>query len=152
MKPGQIPPWFGGTAIGKALLACRRVLTAREEGDRMIILVSDGESADLFGGTDVEIARSLKAANIVVFSIHVGDSRVPDAIVNITHLTGGEVFEAGDRQGLTAIFHRIDLMVPTRLEKIRGESIDYYLPFCLAGLAVLSLGGLSLLGARYTPW
>ena len=42
--------------IGKALLACKEILTSREEGDRMIILVSDGESFDLSGGND-EIGR-----------------------------------------------------------------------------------------------
>ena len=42
MRPEIAPPWFGGTEIGKALLACKRRLADREEGDRMIILVSDG--------------------------------------------------------------------------------------------------------------
>ncbi len=52
MKPENVPHWMGGTMIGKALLACKEILTSREEGDRMIILVSDGESSDLCGGND----------------------------------------------------------------------------------------------------
>ena len=30
MKPGRLPSWFGGTEIGKALLACRRILIERD--------------------------------------------------------------------------------------------------------------------------
>jgi Ca-activated chloride channel family protein len=52
MKPGKLPYWFGGTEIGKALLACRKVLLERDEGDRMIILITDGYSADLGGGRE----------------------------------------------------------------------------------------------------
>ena len=39
----------GGTQIGLGLLSCQSVLKTRNEGDRMIILVSDGQSADLNG-------------------------------------------------------------------------------------------------------
>jgi len=42
MRPEVAPSWFGGTEIGKALLACKDILTDRQEGDRMIVLVSDG--------------------------------------------------------------------------------------------------------------
>ena len=57
MKPENAPPWMTGTMIGKTLMACKDILASREEGDRMIILVSDGESADLYGGKDMEIAQ-----------------------------------------------------------------------------------------------
>ena len=51
---------MAGTMIGKALLACKEILTSREEGDRMIILVSDGESFDLMDGNDESVAQTLK--------------------------------------------------------------------------------------------
>src|SRR6185436_15233884 len=92
MRPGHLPYWFGGTEIGKALLACRKILTQREEGDRMILLVSDGYSADLSGGRDEEIARILRADRIVVYSVHIAEGSIPDPIVRITSLTGGEAF------------------------------------------------------------
>ncbi len=78
MRPGRLPPWFGGTEIGKALLACRKMLTEREEGDRMILLVTDGYSADLAGGRDEEIARTLRGDRIVVYSVHIAEGEVPD--------------------------------------------------------------------------
>ena len=49
----------GGTAIGKALQGCKKELARRDEGDKMIVLITDGFSGDLYGGNDQEIAREL---------------------------------------------------------------------------------------------
>lgn len=150
-NPGH-PPWLGGTSIGKALLACREVLLTREEGDRMIILVSDGSSSDLFNGADTEIARKMNADNIRVFAVHIATSNVPDPVVNITALTGGEVFSPGDPGGLKSVFEQIDAMQQTRLEKVSAETMDHFEPYILAGLSVLAMAMVSLMGLRYTPW
>jgi Ca-activated chloride channel family protein len=152
MRPEGLPPWFGGTEIGKALLACKNVLAEREEGDRMIVLVSDGLSSDLMSGADMEIAKTLKAHNIVVYSIHISDSEIPDPIVNITSITGGEVFNPGDPEALKTVFRRIDQMQETRLEKTHAETLDHFPPFCIAGLGLAAASVLCLFGLRYTPW
>jgi Ca-activated chloride channel family protein len=152
MHPRSTPPGFGGTEIGKALLACRDVLLQREEGDRLIVLVSDGYSADLGGGRDEEIARRLRDDGIAVYAVHIADSAVPDPIVKITSITGGEAFAPEDPTGLEHVFARIDQMQLTRLEKTHSEAAD---DFGLLSLAALALVGLSLLagfGLRYTPW
>ena len=60
MRPSKIPYWFGGTEIGKALRACRKVLASREEGDRMIILISDGFSSDLAGNRADDLVHDLQ--------------------------------------------------------------------------------------------
>lgn len=150
-NPGH-PPWLGGTAIGKALLACHKVLTAREEGDRMIILVSDGSSFDLFNGNDVEIAKKLNADRIRVYGIHISEGGIPDPIVNITQLTGGEVFNPGDTGGLDSVFASIDQMQDTRMEKVSAETMDDFYPTVLGGMIALALGLLVSFGLRYTPW
>lgn len=152
MKPELAPPWFGGTEIGKALLACKEVLSRRERGDRMIILVSDGYSFDLGGGNDAEIIRTLRKHDIVVYAVHIATSAIPDPIVDITSMTGGEVFNPGDPEGLRAVFQRIDEMQETRLEKISAEKMDNFFSFCVASLSFLGLSLMSLLGLRYTPW
>lgn len=152
MRPEIAPPWFGGTFIGKALLACREVLTAREEGDRMIILVSDGESADFGNGFEDEVARKLRQDNIVVYTVHTGDGEIPDEVVDIASITGGEAFQSDDQDGLHAVFRRIDQMQQAKLEKTSAETLDHYRPWCLAGLSLLGLGLLVSLGLRYTPW
>jgi Ca-activated chloride channel family protein len=152
MKPENAPPWMMGTMIGKTLLACKEILASREEGDRMIILVSDGESADLYGGKDIEIAQTLKKSNITVYSIHISQSPPPEAIVNVTQMTGGEVFPVDDPGALQAVFQRIDAMRETKLEKTTSELLDDFVPACIAGLSLLTLSGCALFGLRYTPW
>jgi Ca-activated chloride channel family protein len=152
MRPEQIPPWFGGTEIGKALRACKKVLTEREEGDRMIVLISDGYSADLYGGTAEAVAKELRENNITVFVVIVGEDRIQDEIATITGTTGGEAFMAGDPEALKAVFRRIDQMKQTRLEKTVAEPQDWFFPFCVAGLSLLGLSTLALFGVRYTPW
>lgn len=152
MKPGNLPYWFNGTSIGAALLACRKVLASREEGDRMIILISDGYSSDLGGNRDMEIAQQLRDDNIIVYAVHIAGGEIPDQITNITTLTDGEAFQPGDPDGLKHVFRRIDEMQETRLEKTVGESMDYYAPYCIAALSVLGACLLCLFGLRYTPW
>lgn len=152
MRPEVAPPWFGGTEIGKALLACKQILTEREEGDRMIVLISDGFSSDLSNGNDTEIAKKLRASNITVFGVHIGSSEAPGEIVNLTNLTGGDVFTAGEQASLQAVFAKIDSMQQTELEKNAAESVDFFEPFALAGLIVGGLICLALFGLRYTPW
>ncbi|MEO6709187.1 MAG: vWA domain-containing protein [Planctomycetota bacterium] len=152
MRPQNLPPWFGGTEIGKALMACRKILTEREEGDRMIILITDGYSADLGNGNDETIARELKKDNIVVFSVHIAEGAIPDPIVRLTSLTGGEAFKPEDTDGLKRVFERIDKMKLARMEKSQAEAADDFRPWCLAGLTLLAVSLLALFGLRYTPW
>ncbi len=152
MKPGNLPYWFGGTMIGKALLSCKDVLVAREEGDRMIVLISDGASFDLANGGDEEVARVLSQSGITVYAVHVADGQAPPAVSTITGRTGGEVFTSGDPEALRAVFGRIDTMSQTELEKTVAETLDDFGPWCVAGLSALGTFGLALFGLRYTPW
>ena len=152
MEPGKIPPWFNGTLIGKALLACRKELVEREEGDRMVLLISDGQSADLWGGRDEEVAGQLVADGIVVYAVHIATGGIPDEVVRLASLTGGEAFKPEDADGLARVFQRIDQMQKTRLEKTRPEAIDHFEPFALGGLGVLGLFLLASFVLRPTPW
>jgi Ca-activated chloride channel family protein len=152
MKPENVPPWMGGTLIGQALLSCKDVLADREEGDRMIILVTDGASADLSGGNDEAVAEALRKLDIAVYEIHIAEGDPPPEIVTITSKTGGEVFPVDDPGALESVFRRIDAMRATRLEKTMPEVLDHFGPVCVAGLSALGLAALALLGLRYTPW
>jgi len=152
MHPRNLPYWFGGTQIAKALLACRQVLLTREEGDRMIVLITDGYSADLDGGNDEAVAKRLKADNITVFAVHVAEGNPAEGLERIASITGGEVFAPGDQEGLVHVFERIDKMQKTRMEKTHAEAADDFWPWCLAGLALLLSALLALFGLRYTPW
>lgn len=151
-KRGRLPPWFGGTSIGKALRACRDVLVGRETGDRMIILISDGYSSDLSGGQDDEIARELREDGIVLYGIHVATGNTPDEVINIATKTGGEFFAAGDPGALGSIFKRIDEMETAEIEKVAGETMDDFVPWCFLGLSLVGLWALLGFFLRTTPW
>jgi Ca-activated chloride channel family protein len=152
MGPQRAIPGFGGTEIGKALLACRRVLEEREEGDRMIVLVSDGFSSDLRGSRSLEIAALLRESRVTVHAIHIAESEVPPDIVNICVLTGGEVYGVNDPNALEGVFQRIDEMHQTRLVQLAPDTLDHFRPYCLAGLSLLGLATMCLFGVRFTPW
>lgn len=152
MKPENVPPWMGGTMIGKALLACKDVLSEREEGDRMIVLISDGDSFDLGSGGDEELAQTLRDARITVYAIHTSETEIPAPILTVTSGTDGEAFAPDDPDALKTVFQRINELQRAEMEKTGAETMDDFAPYCMAGLSVLGLGTLALFGLRYTPW
>tara|TARA_R110002072_G_scaffold109160_2_gene236402 strand:+ start:42303 stop:43223 length:921 start_codon:yes stop_codon:yes gene_type:complete len=152
MRPENNVPGFGGTEIGKAVLGAREVLTSREDGDRMMILVTDGFSSDLQSGAEMEIAKRLKRDRIKLFAVNIQESEARGEIVNLARTTGGEVFNPGDTNALKGVFNAIDQMTKTELEQATAELVDWFFPFAIAGLSVLGLYMLFMLGWRYTPW
>jgi Ca-activated chloride channel homolog len=152
MRPENNVPGFGGTEIGKAVLGAREVLTYREDGDRMIILVTDGFSSDLSGGAEMEIAKRLRRDNIKLFAVNIQEAEARGEIINLARTTGGEVFNPGDTNALKGVFSAIDEMTKTELEQATAELVDWFVPFAIAGLSVLGAFLLFLLGWRYTPW
>ena len=152
MRPETAPPGFGGTEIGKAVLGAREVLTSRSEGDRMMILVTDGFSSDLSNGAEMEIAKRLRREGIKLFAVNIQESEARGEIVNLARTTGGEVFNPGDANALKNVFAEIDAMTKAELEQGTAELVDWFFPFCIAGLGVLGVFALFLLGWRHTPW
>lgn len=153
LRPEKLPSWFGGgTMIGLGLNSCLKTLAAREEGDRMIILVSDGWSFDLYDGNDEAIAKKLRENRVVVYTIHTDTSAPPDQLHTIANITGGHVFAAGDPEALRLVMKRIDQMQQTKIEKTLPETQDYHGPFAIAGLSALGLALVSLFGLRSAPW
>ena len=152
MKPDRVPPWFGGTAIGKALLACAEVLDERPVGDRAIVLVSDGMSFDLGNGNEAAVAKALKEKRISLWAIHVAETGIPAEIVDLAAATGGGAFQSNDPGTLGEVFTRIDAMQRTQMQKTATETVDFHAPFSIAGLVLLALATTCSFGARYTPW
>jgi Ca-activated chloride channel family protein len=157
MRPEKAPDWVGtwGTDIGKAIRACAKVLRERGEGERMIVLVTDGEDVADLVRTHEEITRELVAEKITVFAVIIQEnsqSNIQDEVINICHHTGGEAFLAGDPDAMRTIFQRIDKMKQTRVEKTIGETVDDFVPWTIAGLALAGVALSSLFGLRYTPW
>ncbi len=152
LHPRKLPSSFGGTSIGKALRSCEDVLTSREDGDRMILLITDGMSSDLFGGKDVEIADSLKENGITVFGIHVAPGSPPTEVSVISSITGGQYFSAGDPESLKAVFQQIDSMRQAPIKRLTPDPVDNFQPFIIAAVSLAGLYLLALFGLRYNPW
>lgn len=152
LRPENLPGWFGGTMIGMALRSAEKSLLASDEGDRMIVLISDGMSFDLRDGQNFAIAQSLKANAIVVYSIHIAEGAAPDEVAVISSVTGGEVFEAGDPEALKSVFGRIDEMQKTPLRRVTPDPVDFFEPLAWAGLSLAAFYLLTLFGLRHTPW
>lgn len=151
MKPETVPAPFMGTSIAKALRGCKAELRRRDEGDKMILVITDGFSPDLVDNAS-ELVRELKADQVSVFCIIVGGFEPQAEVVNICRLTDGEAFRADDPEALPSVFKKIDGMNQAKLTPTFVDTVDYLEPFALAGLVLLGLGTLSLLGLRYTPW
>jgi Ca-activated chloride channel family protein len=152
LRPEKMPPYMGGTMIGHALRSVQKILDERPEGDRMVVLISDGESADLSGGVAQELGEALARDNIVVFYIHVAEGSPQEETFTLAALTGGQAFAAGDPTALKEVFQRIDEMKPARLQPSAPERVDFFWPFVLTGLGLLGLQVVSGFGLRYTPW
>jgi Ca-activated chloride channel homolog len=150
-----VRPWFptwGGTAIANALDGCIDVLSTKEMGDRMIILLTDGVSSDIRSGREATVVQRLKEANVAVFAVSLVDGLPTEGLVNITKSTRGALFTAVDQDALRQVFKRIDEMQKTKIIPKTPYMVDHFQPFALAGLALLAAHFLAAFGLRYTPW
>ena len=152
MRPEVAPPAFGGTAIAKAVKGCVKELQRREEGDKMILLITDGYSDDITGGAEADLARELVANNVTMFGVIVAEGDPQSEMYSICRQSGGEAFKADDPDILKAVFAKIDTLKPAKLSPSMPEAIDYYEPFAVSGLGLLLAYLMCLFGLRYTPW
>ncbi|SFI64516.1 vWA domain-containing protein [Planctomicrobium piriforme] len=153
MDPQTVPPRFGGTMIGNALLKCRDQFNNCPTGDRMALLISDGQSGDFMqNDNDVVVAEQMKEAGIKVFTIHIGEGDVPLSIRTVARITGGMAFAASDTESLKEVFKQIDAMKRMELERQNPEMQDNYFVAATVGLAAVLLSLMTAFGLRYTPW
>lgn len=153
VAPGTFPlKWWDGTKVGNALVECAKVLEERHAGDRMLIVLTDGESPDLQNGQAEVIARELKAKNIVVYMISIRNGAPPEELRSVAQITGGETFESGDLPALRSVFQRIDGLQRAKLVAAQTTWLEFFPPFALAGLVLLVLHQAAAFGLRFTPW
>jgi Ca-activated chloride channel family protein len=151
--PGTFPlRWWDGTKVGNALRECAKVLEARHEGDRMLIVLTDGESPDLQNGQADVIAGELKRKNIVVYMVSIRNGSPPEELRTVAQITGGEIFESGDLPALRSVFKRIDSLQRAKLVAAETTWLEYFSPLALAGLVLLGLHQAAAFGLRFTPW
>lgn len=143
---------WGVTLIGKALLGATELLAERPTGDRMMILMTDGESYDILPPNDQQIIGRLRAENITVFAILLTEEAIQPPLINIARATGGEVFNAVTPEALATVFRSIDEMKKVVVLEKQPQVVDYYDPFFKPALGVLVASLLGLFGLRFTPW
>lgn len=152
-NPENQPVHMGGTLIGAALRYARDLMESEAtEGDRMIILVSDGDSSDLGGGQEYEIGQELKDAHITLYHIHVAETDVPSEVVELARLTGGQAMGAQDAGSLKQVFAHIDRMKPAKFKPVGTAPLDHFLPFAVAAMCLAGLHLVGLSWLRHTPW
>jgi Ca-activated chloride channel family protein len=153
IAPNVLPDeLWGGTYIGNALYGAAAHLAERPVGDRMIILLTDGESSDIKSPKDVPIIADLRAKGVLVFAVFLTNDAVDQGLINICRSTGGEAFNAVTPEALNAVFKRIDEMKKVVVLEKKPRAADYYDPFFLPALALLLAAVLALFGLRFNPW
>ena len=148
----KMPPHMNSTRIGAALRSCMGSLSEQEEGDRMVVLVSDGFSSDLSGGAARQVGQELATLNIALYAIFIGDGSAPGQLYEVVAQTQGEVFAAHDSEALQRVFNHIDEMKPAKLKPAGARPIEDFSLLAWSGLALLALHLLASLGLRVTPW
>ncbi|MBY0111823.1 MAG: VWA domain-containing protein [Phycisphaerales bacterium] len=154
-NPERQPPNMGGTRIGAALKYAAGVMAAEsgETGERVLILISDGDSFDVLGGRQYELAAVLRDARIRLFYIHVGNDMLPVAeCMEIATMTGGHSFAARDRAATLDVMRQIDRLTKVSLTPRASVQVDFFRPFARALLALTCLHVVFLFGVRWTPW
>lgn len=153
VRPQNMPGWMGGTLIANALRGCRDQLARQKEGDRAIILISDGGSGDFQDGGDRAVAEELSSEGIRVFGILIGDDGGgAGGLETVAALTDGKMFTAGDPSALQQVFAEIDRMQKARFKPGTADWVDWNMPFVVAGLSTLALMAFAAWGLRFTPW
>jgi Ca-activated chloride channel family protein len=143
---------WGGTFIAKALDGAITPLMRHPEGDRMVILITDGEGMDIQHGDERDVIAKLSRHRITVFAVSMTDREIAPGLENIARQTGGQTFRALSPQALRTVFDRIDQMKKVEVRATRPEVIDFLDPFLPPALAVLAAQVLVLFGLRFTPW
>lgn len=140
-----------------ALDGATDILVERAEGERMIILVTDGEfnsEPDPQGQAEALLSR-FQEENITCYGVFVNEKEVPELERMICEESGGGLFNIENEMeegALDEVFTLIDQMTKVNMEYKEPLAVDHYKPFMPAAFSVLFMHILALLGIRYTPW
>lgn len=149
--------FLAATRTLTALDAAADKLVETEDGDRMIVLVTDGnfnrEHDPVKQSEDLLIR--FEEENIVCYGVFVRSKPVPELEEQLCKESGGGLFNIKDEleeDALNEVFQLIDEMTPAKMKYKEPRALDHYQPFILPTLYLLLFHVLALLGLRFTPW
>ena len=118
----------------------------------MLIVLTDGETRDMEDALATQLGQKLKSKKIVLYGISVRSEGASRELKTACEITGGQLFESGDRPGLQSVFRQIDQLQRAQLASAQPQWLQHDRPFAMIGLALLALFLVTILGARFTPW
>ena len=147
------------TAIGDAIALATKRLQREEDGQRVLILLTDGvntagtldpiRAAQVARDNDIRIHAIAfggegGALSVFGFQLPMGGDEIDEAgLQRIASLTGGRFFRARDANALAGIYAEIDRLEPVQRQgrAVRPKIERYPLPLAAAlGLGLLALG------------
>lgn len=152
-----LEPDMGATRTLTALAAATDVLVERSDGQKMIILITDGafnREPDPLGQA-ADLIERFRADHIVCYGIFIRNSPVPDLERRLCEESGGGLFNVENElsdESLYEVIDRIDAMAPVVMQSKEPIPVEHDDPFLWAGAILLGLHMLTLTGLRYTPW
>ena len=144
-----------GTAVGMALLTATNRLKASESGEKVVVLLTDGENnaGEVGPGTAAKLAAQQGVRIYTVFAGKLAGGVPADSsaavaafrqgrteLSEVASVSGGRMFTAGDPVGLNRTFRDIDRLEKTRLQGRRqGHTTELYPWLLLAAGLMLTL-------------
>jgi len=143
-----------GTAIGDAIITSVNHLKASKAKSKIIILLTDGRSNVGTITDPVTAAKTAAAYDIKIYTIGTatkGPARMPNGelinddldegtLMEVSDMTGGEFYRAGNLSELQSIYAKIDALEKTKFEvKTFVNYTDMYLLFLGPALALAAL-------------
>lgn len=132
-------------------------LVERAKGERMIILVTDGEyNSEPDPERQVEeLLTRFEDESVICYGVFISEKEAPELLQVLCEQSGGGMFNIEDEMNpdsLDELFARIDKMSKVNMELKEPIAVDNFKPFILPALILLTLHLFALLGLRYTPW
>lgn len=154
----EIQPRMAGpkTALGDAIGLAMTLFDRSELEDRVLLLLTDGNDTGSLVPPE-RAATMARERGVTIHAIGVGDPEsvgedpLDEALLRrITGSTGGEYFQAADREALAAVTRTIDELTPREVQTLTHQPRRdlFHWPLGAALLLSLPYPLLTLLGAR----
>lgn len=135
------------TGIGGAVARAAQVLGRSEAKSKVLILLTDGEEnlAQDSASEEVSLQEAAQLCTMKGVRVHLISSRPgveTNAAQSLATSTGGRYFAATDAAAVKQVYALIDALEKSELEEPRFRWVERFLPFLIAGLAILLLARL----------